>query len=99
MSVKTFKHSGELGDVIHALPTVRALGGGILYLDPEGGEKEWIVKEPDKNRTRLKFNAAAIDSVRPLLLLQEYIQEVRCWNGEAVDYNLDRFRLNISDKG
>lgn len=34
---KTFKHSGDLGDIIFALPAVRALGGGILYLDPDGG--------------------------------------------------------------
>ncbi|HEX4797308.1 MAG TPA: hypothetical protein VH370_26170 [Humisphaera sp.] len=94
---KTFKHSGKLGDVIFSLPTMRALGGGILYLDPEGGAKEPIIAAGEKLRHRLTFDAAAIESLRPLLSMQEYVTEVRHWNGEAVDYNLDRFRLHLAD--
>jgi hypothetical protein len=30
--LKTFLHGGDLGDVIYALPAIRALGGGCLYL-------------------------------------------------------------------
>jgi len=30
--LKTFLHGGDLGDVIYALPAIRALGGGALYL-------------------------------------------------------------------
>ncbi|CAN5598580.1 hypothetical protein BH10PLA1_BH10PLA1_05760 [soil metagenome] len=40
---KTFKHSGDMGDVILSLPAVRALGGGVIYLDPSGGEREPIL--------------------------------------------------------
>src|SRR5580765_1733925 len=102
MSAKTFKHSGDLGDIIFSLPTIRALGGGVLYLDPTGGETEPRVKEPLKLRTHTKLTAAAIDSLRPLLLLQEYIADVRFWGGEPVDHNLDEFRrsapqLNLAD--
>ena len=102
MAAKTFKHSGDLGDIIFALPTVRALGGGILYLDPTGGEVEPLVKEPLKLKTHTKLTAAAIDSLKPFLLLQDYVQDVRYWAGEAVDYNLDEFRrtqgrVNLAD--
>src|SRR5947208_2662564 len=96
MPAKTFKHSGDLGDIIFSLPTVRALGGGVLYLDPTGGELEPLVKEPLKLRTHTKLTAAAIDSLRPLLLLQEYIADVRFWHGERVDYNLDEFRRSTA---
>ncbi len=29
-----FGHSGDMGDVIYALPTIKAMGGGILPLLP-----------------------------------------------------------------
>jgi len=93
---KTFKHSGDLGDIIYSLPTVRALGGGVLFLDPNGGQG--II--PHLPRTRL--NAALIQSIRPLLVRQPYIQDVLPWAGEPIDYDLDKFRdtdtpKNISD--
>lgn len=102
MVLKTFKHSGDLGDIIYSLPAIRALGGGVLYLDPTGGETEPLVKEPLKLRTHTKLTAAAIDSLKALLLLQDYIADVRYWAGEAVDHNLDEFRrtmgaVNIAD--
>ena len=87
---KTFKHSGDMGDMIFSLPTVRALGGGILYLDPEGGISSPTVKFVNKSRTKL--DAKSIDLLTPILLQQPYIQEVRHWHGEAVDYDLDQFR-------
>ena len=30
--MNTFKHRGAMGDIIYALPTIHALGGGILYI-------------------------------------------------------------------
>ena len=35
--VKTFKHSGDIGDIIYSLVTIKKMGGGILYLDTSGG--------------------------------------------------------------
>jgi len=91
---KTFKHSGDLGDIVFSLPAVRALGGGILYLDPDGGfNNPLVMKFADKVRTRL--NAQGIEFLKPLLLLQPYVQEVRHWHGEAVDYDLDLFRKHV----
>lgn len=92
---KTFKHSGDLGDIIFSLPTIRAAGGGILYIDPKGGEDEPLVSWGGGLFTHTKINKKSIESIKPLLEFQEYIDEVRYWDGEKVDYNLDEFRLNI----
>ena len=92
----TFKHSGDMGDIIFSLPTVRALcsEGAILYLDPKGGKNEPLVQGTDRgDYTRLDENS--IESLKPLLEMQPYIKEVKVWNGEKVDYNLDEFRKHI----
>lgn len=88
-----FKHSGDLGDIVYSLPAIRALGGGVLLLDPEGGQSSPLVKFFDKTRTRL--TAASIESLRPVLLQQPYVHDVRPWKGETVDYDLDEFRRHI----
>jgi hypothetical protein len=79
-----FGHSGDLGDVIYALPTVMAAGGGVLYLYHQRG-KTW--HGMDANRAA---------SLRPLLLLQPYIEDVVfCPDGHppgATDHNLNGFR-------
>jgi hypothetical protein len=94
--MNTFKHSGDLGDIIYSLPTVRALGGGILYLDPNGGESEpYIKRQCVDGKTRL--TQQTIDFLTPLLKLQPYITDVKYWNGEQVTYNLDEFRQKFSD--
>lgn len=92
---KTFKHSGDLGDIIFSLPTIKALGGGILYLDPEGGRSEPLVKNCDFG-DHTKLSAAGIESIKPLLLKQSYIKDVLYWDKQVVDYNLDLFRSKIS---
>jgi hypothetical protein len=90
---KTFKHSGDMGDIIFSLPTIRALGGGILCLDPNGGHGDPMFIWADKTRTRL--TAKSIEAMAPLLLRQPYIKEVRFWKGEPVDYDLDQFRRHV----
>jgi hypothetical protein len=90
---KTFKHSGDMGDIILSLPAIRALGGGILYLDPSGGENEPMVHLTGIKKTKL--NPKSIERLRPLLARLPYISEVRLWNGETVDANLDTFRQHL----
>jgi hypothetical protein len=84
---KTFRHGGKIGDVIFSLPTIRELGGGILYL-PE--------KTPDACNN-------LYSSLKDLLLQQPYIKEVREYPSGYpymqlapdihIDYDLDRARL------
>lgn len=81
--MKTFRHSGKIGDVIYSLPAIRELGGGILYL-PES--------TPD-NCPRLYSNLLR------LLELQPFIHEVRRYPsylpykqlvpGIHIDYDMD----------
>ena len=94
--MKTFKHSGDLGDIVYALPTIRALGGGVLYLDVAGGRDEPACRAQCIDG-RTKFSRAGFDFIAPLLRRQPYLAEVAVWSGEAVDCNLDRFRNKFVD--
>jgi hypothetical protein len=62
-------------------------------MDPEGGLKSPLVKWVGRDRTKLC--AATIESAMPLLRLQPYLEDVRFWRGEQVEFDLDTFRLNI----
>jgi hypothetical protein len=85
--MKTFRHGGKIGDVIYSLPTIRELGGGILYLP------ERTTDSCDNLYSGLK----------DLLLLQPYIHEVREYPSGLpymklardihIDYDLDLARL------
>lgn len=84
---KTFRHGGKIGDCIYSLPTIRELGGGVLYL-PE--------RTPDACNN-------LYSSLKDLLLQQSYIKEVREYPSDLpymglapdihIDYDLDRARL------
>jgi hypothetical protein len=78
--MKTFRHSGKLGDLVYALPTVRAMGGGTLYVHPGGGQG---IGERD---------ACAIV---PLLAVQDYISHADLWRGEPIDVDLDVWRSHF----
>lgn len=92
----TFKHSGDLGDIVYALPAIRALGGGVLYLDVTGGADEPICRAQLVDG-RTKFGQAGFDFIAPLLRAQRGIEAVEVWRGEAVDCNLNRFRDKVSE--
>lgn len=80
--MRTFKHSGDLGDIIMSLPTIRALGGGELYLNLN-------------NEFKTKLNENSLNVLKGVLELQSYISKVDFWNGQKIDYNLDEFRKHI----
>jgi hypothetical protein len=75
----SFLHSGDAGDAIYALPTIRALGGGLLYFD----SRPW---------TRSRFTPNLLLTLKPLLEAQDAIEEVRLHTGEKFDYDLSTFR-------
>jgi FkbM family methyltransferase len=76
-----FSHSGDLGDIIYSLPTIRAAGGGTLYLFNA------------KNKTTHQMTRARMELIRPLIALQPYIEGVEFWDeNEAKDHNLNGFR-------
>jgi glycosyltransferase involved in cell wall biosynthesis len=68
IEVKSFQHAGDTGDIIYSLPTVRALGGGILYL---------CRASTNRVRPRELMNAEKAESIASLLRLQPYLKDVR----------------------
>lgn len=57
-----FFHSGDLGDVIYALPTIRLIGGGSVYLNT----RPWTAEMTPRK----------VEVLKPLLEIQEYIESV-----------------------
>jgi len=80
---KVFFHSGDFGDIIYALPTIRALGGGKLILGPS---TRW--------KTRLRLTQENADIIQPLLRIQPYIHGVEFMEvaPPEVDVDLNQFR-------
>ena len=77
--------SGDIGDIVYSLPTIRALGIELIYLNVNRK-----YKLPGIGQT--KFNEKGAQMLIPLLSYQPYIKEVKMYDGEKVDYNLDLFR-------
>ena len=72
-----FRHSGKLGDIIYSLPAIRSCRHAALYLNVAG----------DFGLQRLH-----VEALLPLLRRQEYLDEVRLYEGEPFHYDLDGFR-------
>lgn len=77
--VKTFTHSGDLGDLVYGLPAIRGKGGGHLYLRNTPGKTAHGMSEDKCNR------------IKPLLLAQPYIHSVT-YDDNAPESTLDGFR-------
>lgn len=95
--MKIFKHSGDLGDIIYSLPTIKMMGGGVLALDTSGGEDEEICRIQCMEK-KTKFNKISFEFIKPLISAQPYIKECREYiPGEKIDINLNKFREKFSD--
>jgi hypothetical protein len=67
-----FFHSGEAGDIIFSLPTIKAMGGGTLQIT--------------------NFNKQKSESIKKLIEVQPYINEVIITDGYVGGLDLNRFR-------
>ena len=98
---RTCIHSGNAGDIIYSLPTVKELGAKHYIIN--------LNSDPAIGGRGITFEAAK--ALAPLLLAQSYIERVtivRCnvfleyldpdQPMEGIDYILDRFRLQDPDK-
>jgi hypothetical protein len=75
----TFVHGGDIGDLIYALPTMKALGGGRLALVP------FKVREP--------FNESKAQHIIPLLAKQGYIHSAEYFDkAPSAPHNFNSFR-------
>jgi len=84
--MKWFSHSGDLGDIIYSLPTIRAAGGGKLILFDYPG------------RTAHGMSVEKMERLRPLLEQQPYIHGVE-WSDTRIDCALNGFRDHCRDHG
>lgn len=73
-----FSHSGDFGDIIYSLATIKYLGGGDLVLYPS-------------LKTRIIFNKKRFEFLYELLLSQEYIQNLT-FTEDNTETPLDNFR-------
>lgn len=86
-----FYHSGDLGDIIYSLITVRELGGGEFYLGPD-------------NRTNMavreKMTAGRAAQITPLIESQSYVHKAAFAEDmpDGVRYDLNQMRLLLREK-
>ncbi|SFC68626.1 hypothetical protein SAMN05421780_10886 [Flexibacter flexilis DSM 6793] len=87
----SFKHSGNVGDIIYALPSIIALSMHkpshlYLHLNQKGCSK-------DHPLGGVMLNEKIAEMIKPLLEAQPYINSVGIYDGQQpVTYNLDLFR-------
>lgn len=94
--MKKFKHSGTLGDLVYALPIVKAFGGGEFYLHLD--QINWIGKHfygstPDPfHQGRMTQQDFAF--MHAFMESQSYITKFNVLDTKTTEitHNLDRFR-------
>lgn len=79
---KSFYHTGDLGDIIAALPIIRHLGGGSLVIGNH------------LNPAWRRMEGARFAAIEPLLSDQPYIKEVRFDHGAECAADLSEFRAH-----
>lgn len=92
-----FSHSGNLGDIIWSLPTVKHYGPGELHLIL-GGVPAAIRKYnngPVFPEYEGRLSQKDYDLIAPLLEAQTYITKVQLYTDATVDYDLDLFRGTV----
>lgn len=80
----TFRHSGDLGDIIYALPSIKEKvgnGKGILYLAEKGGSREPLAPQ-------------RMQAIKALLQDQPYLTIEPDKEGEYVDFDFRYFRTS-----
>lgn len=93
---KVFVHSGDAGDTIYSLATLKALGGGMLFITPHNN-----FPFPMNSRWARSGGAAEfVDNLAPLIEEQPYIVGCRYTHGQvySCDYDLNRFRMSWGTK-
>ena len=89
-----FKHSGNAGDIIYALPALFALSSEAtaelyLKLDEPMSSSAERGRHPMGN---VMLNTKMFSLLRPLLLSQPQLHRCETYAGQAIDYDLDVFR-------
>lgn len=94
--MSTYKHSGTMGDIIYALPVVKATGGGKFYLHMN--QINWVSAHYYKARPwpyhEGKMDDKDFDFMKDFMLDQSYITAFEKLDTKTheISHNLDRFR-------
>ena len=99
LALKSCIHSGNAGDIVYSLPTVRELGANHYIIN--------LCSDPGFGARNINLSTAR--ALAPLLLSQPYIKRVTIVSSniplefldqpiEGVDFVLDRFRLHEPPK-
>jgi len=87
----TFSHSGTTDDTFCSLVIPKILGGGEFYL-----------KLNDLDNVIQKYSGCMsmedYESMRELMLHQPYITDFKVWNGEAINYELEKAAAHLETK-
>lgn len=91
--MKTYKHSGTLGDLIYSLYMVKKMGGGLYQVALENIEncvaKYGYRPEDVDPQHKGRFTFRDYEMLRPLLKRQSYINEVGTWTPGTPDPDVD----------
>ena len=96
--MKTYKHSGTLGDLIYSLSIVKKMEPGrflVALRNIENGVSEYGYRPDEVDPAHKgRFTEKDFDMLLPLLKRQRYIESVGIWSqGDAPpDVDLDKFR-------
>lgn len=80
--MNTYRHAGDIGDLIYFLPVIRHFGGGVLYIEAATYTRQCLTLD----------KWCGLDL---LLKQQPYIVDVLPWRGERVSVNGNDFRANM----
>lgn len=84
--LKTYYHSGNLGDIVYGLYAIKAAGGGDLLIGP---------KQNHTSPCQVPTTKAQFEAFLPLLKLQPYLRKVEYraeYPAGEIDVDLNRFR-------
>jgi hypothetical protein len=85
-NITSFLSSGKAGDIIAAIPAMKsAKTDVIIYIRLDA------ISQVDGIRTKL-MDMKTFSYLKPLLMKQPFIKEVKVFAGQKVDYNLDEIR-------
>ncbi len=89
-----FKHTGHAGDVIYAIPAMKALAKGKkihLYFELHQPNRDFTkqMRHPNGN---VMLNEKSVAMFAPLMQEQPEIVCFGAWNGEVIHYDLTAFR-------
>ena len=96
----TFSHSGTTGDTFCSLVIPKILGGGEFYL--KLNDLDRVIQKylgwDNAGRHSGRMSMEDYESMRELILHQPYITDFKPWNGEAINYELEKAAAHLETK-